>query len=304
MAATARSLADLLEDGHQLVLTHGNGPQVGNILIQNEEAHFAVPPQPLDVCGAESQGMIGYMLQQALGSELARRGAARPIVTMVTQVVVDRNDPAFRHPTKPVGPFYTAERARTLARERGYPMREDAGRGWRRVVPSPQPREIVEMPAIRSLVESGALVIACGGGGIPVWRDPETGALEGVEAVIDKDLAAAVLGLGLGCDTLLILTDVPQVALRYGRPEQIAVPYLTVAEARRHLTAGEFPAGSMGPKVEAAVRFVEGGGRQAVIASLTEAKPALAGQAGTWVVRSLEDLPGALRPSQTLEAGA
>jgi carbamate kinase len=280
--ATCRQIITLLEEGYRVVLTHGNGPQVGNIIIQNQ-ATDAVPAMPMDVCGAESQGMIGYMMQQSLYNEMVRRGMQpRPVASIVTQTVVSADDPAFRRPTKPVGPFYDEAYARKRMAE-GETWVEDAGRGWRKVVPSPDPKEIVELEAIRRLARDHAIVVCTGGGGIPVVREPD-GTLRGVEAVIDKDLAGERLATGLGADVFVILTDVPAVAVDYGKPTQRFLSRLTVSEARALQKEGHFKAGSMGPKVEACCRFVEAGGRRATIASLMEALDALAGRAGTEIV--------------------
>ncbi len=276
-----RRIAQLVEDGWRVVLTHGNGPQVGNLLIQNALAAKTVAPMPMDVCGAESQGQIGYMAAQALDNHLKKRRLATPVVTIVTQVAVDANDKAFANPSKPVGPFYSESEARKMMLEDGLAMREDAGRGWRRVVPSPEPREIIELDAIRDLLASGVLVICSGGGGVPVVRSRS--AISGIDAVIDKDLAAALLAKELGADALLILTDVPKVYVHYGTPEQTALDTVTAGQMRAHAADGHFKAGSMGPKVEACLRFVDAGG-EAVIASLTEVGPALAGEAGTRIV--------------------
>ncbi|MGQ9700087.1 MAG: carbamate kinase [Candidatus Bipolaricaulaceae bacterium] len=282
---TAEQLADMVLSGQwRIVITHGNGPQVGQILLQNDAAKHLVPPMPMDVCGAESQGLIGYMIQQALHNILARRGRPDiPIVTVVTQVLVDRDDPAFQNPTKPVGPFYTKEEALRLREEKGWQVVEDAGRGWRRVVPSPDPKAIVEKDAIRILVENRAIVIASGGGGIPVIR--ENGTYRGVEAVIDKDLAGERLAEDVGAQVFLILTDVDRVRLNYRKPDEVVLERMTVAEAQRYLAEGHFAKGSMEPKVKACIRFVEAGGERAVIASLDQALAALHGQAGTQIVR-------------------
>ena len=263
------------------MLTHGNGPQVGNLLIQNALAAKTVAPMPMDVCGAMSQGQIGYMAAQALANHLRKRKLALPVVTIVTQVAVDAKDKAFAAPSKPVGPFYSEAEAKKMMLEEGLAMREDAGRGWRRVVPSPEPREIVELEAVRGLVASGCLVVCAGGGGVPVVRS--RGALAGIDAVIDKDLAAALLAKELGADALLILTDVPKAYIGYGTPEQTALDRVSASEMRAYAAAGHFKAGSMGPKVEACLRFVDAGG-ESVIASLTEVGPALAGRAGTHIV--------------------
>jgi carbamate kinase len=276
-----RRIAQLVEDGWRVVLTHGNGPQVGNLLIQNALAAKTVAPMPMDVCGAESQGQIGYMAAQTLANHLRKRKLEVPVVTIVTQVAVDPRDKAFASPSKPVGPFYSEAEAKKMMLEEGTAMREDAGRGWRRVVPSPEPREIVELEAVRGLVESGALVICSGGGGVPVVRS--RGALSGIDAVIDKDLAAALLARELGADALLILTDVPQAYIAYGTPEQTALSRVTARQMRAYAAEGHFKAGSMGPKVEACLRFVDAGG-ESVIASLTEVGAALAGRAGTHIV--------------------
>jgi carbamate kinase len=236
---------------------------------------------PMDVCGAMSQGQIGYMAAQALANHLRKRRLDLPVVTVVTQVAVDPKDPAFASPSKPVGPFYSEAEARRMMLEEGTAMREDAGRGWRRVVPSPEPQGIVELEAVRDLVSAGCLVVCSGGGGVPVARS--RGALSGIDAVIDKDLAAALLATELHADALLILTDVPRAYLGYGTPKQAALDTVTVSRMRAYAAEGHFKAGSMGPKVEACLRFADAGG-EAVIASLTEVGPAMAGRAGTHVV--------------------
>lgn len=273
---TCAQLADMIRQGYQVILTHGNGPQVGSILLQNEEAKQAVPPMPLDVCGAQTQGFIGYMMQQSMGNQLPNLSVA----TVVTQVEVGVDDPAFQHPTKPIGPFYSPAEAERLQTEKGWSMVEDSGRGWRRVVPSPTPLAIVEKEAISALLEQGILVIAAGGGGIPVTRAAD-GKLNGVEAVIDKDLAGERLAADVEANILLILTDVEAVALNWGTPEQEFLSELNVSQARNFQHQGHFKAGSMGPKVEAACRFVENGGELAVIASLGNALAALQGNSGT-----------------------
>jgi carbamate kinase len=276
---TMQPVARLVREGIRVVLSHGNGPIVGNILIRNEAAREQIPPMPIDVCGADSQGGIGYMMQQALDNELRRLDLERTVVTLVTQVVVDERDPAFRRPTKPIGPLYTQERARTLAREKGWTVTEDAGRGWRRVVPSPRPLEVVEIGAIRRLIADGTIVIAAGGGGIPVSRQWD-GSLHGVEAVIDKDLASSLLARLLGCEMLCIVTGVDRVALDYGKPGQRDLECATADELSRYAADGQFPAGSMGPKIQAAIEFVRGGGREAVITSPGMLSEALVGTAG------------------------
>lgn len=279
---TCGRLASMITQWYQVVITHGNGPQVGNILIQNEVARDKVPAMPLDVCGAESQGLIGYMIQRSLRAELIRLGKARTVTSLVTQVRVDENDRAFRRATKPVGPFYGQDYAERQMKLKGENWVEQKGKGWRKVVPSPDPKEIVEKEAILHLIDSGVVVIACGGGGIPVVQRGE-GDLEGVEAVIDKDLAAYCLARDIEADLLLILTDVESVMLRFGQPDQVALREASVAELRRYREEGHFPDGSMGPKVEAALRFVEGEGKTAIITSLSSAQEALKGKIGTRV---------------------
>jgi len=281
---TMKPIAELIREGVQVVLSHGNGPIVGNILIRNEAARDQIPPMPLDVCGADSQGGIGYMMQQSLQNELLSAGEDRAVVTVVTQVVVDERDPAFRRPTKPIGPFYSHERARLLAKEKGWTVVEDAGRGYRRVVASPRPLEVVEIGAIRRLVSGGAIVIAAGGGGIPVTRQWD-GSYHGVEAVIDKDLASSLLARLLGCEMLCIITGVERVAIHFGKPEQRDLERATAEELSRYAAEGHFSAGSMGPKVQAAIEFVRGGGREVVITSPAKLREALDGKAGTRVMR-------------------
>jgi carbamate kinase len=280
---TAKHLAALLRRGERIAITHGNGPQVGNILLQNEIAKETLPSMPLDVCGAESQGMIGYMLQRALRSELESVGPRVAVATIVSQTLVDGADPAFKNPTKPVGPFYTAEEARQLRESKGWHMISDSGRGYRRVVPSPIPLDILEKETIIRLFETGTVVIGAGGGGVPVVREKD-GKIRGVEAVLDKDRTAALLAKILGVETLLILTDVEKVFINYGKPDQRALDRMTVQECRKYLAEGQFPAGSMGPKIESAVSFLSGSsGRRVVIASLEKAEEALKGIAGTTI---------------------
>jgi carbamate kinase len=278
----AERIADIAADGWEVVVTHGNGPQVGRILIQQEAAAKQVHPMPLDVCGAESQGQIGYLLQVTIGDVFFERGMERPVVTILTLTRVRANDPAFRRPTKFVGPFFTEARAKQLQERRGWSMKADPHGGWRRVVPSPRPYSIVETPVITQLVSSGAIVIASGGGGVPVIEKGPR--LIGKEGVVDKDLAAAILATEVAASVLLILTDVPKVQRGYGSLMPEDLDRITVDEARRMLKAGEFGAGSMGPKVEAALGFVEAGVGRAVIADLDQSREALAGSAGTEVV--------------------
>ncbi len=280
---TAKHLAALLRRGERIAITHGNGPQVGNILLQNEIAKKTLPPMPLDVCGAESQGMIGYMLQRALRSELESGGPKVPVATIVSQTLVDAKDPAFKNPTKPVGPFYTAEEAQQLRESKGWHIISDSGRGYRRVVPSPIPLDILEKETIIRLFESGTVVISVGGGGVPVMRD-RGGKIRGIEAVLDKDRTAALLAKTLGVETLLILTDVEKVFINYGKPDQRALDRMTVQECRKFLKEGQFPSGSMGPKIESAVSFLSDRvGKRVSIASLEMAEEALQGTAGTTI---------------------
>jgi carbamate kinase len=280
---TAVHVVDIIEAGYAITLTHGNGPQIGRIVLQNEAAQEITPCLPFDVCGAMSQGMIGYLLQLAVGDELWLRKMEPRVVTLLTQVVVDVNDPAFERPTKPIGAFYTREEAVRIRRTKGYTMVEDAGRGYRRVVPSPQPVKIIEIDIIRDLLSLGLIVITAGGGGIPVIEEQD-GTLSGIAAVIDKDLAAVLLAGEIGADTLLVLTSVRGVALNYRTPEERYLDRMTAHEARRYMAEGHFAAGSMRPKIEAAIRFVESGpGRKTIVAELSQAVQALEGKAGTWI---------------------
>lgn len=273
-------ILDLVQAGYHIALTHGNGPQVGSIMIQNEVAQDVIPVNPLDVCGAQTQGSLGYMISQELYNRMKERSIEKEVTTIVTRVIVDRNDANFQHPTKPVGPFYTREEAEQLAND-GLTMVEDSGRGYRRVVPTPRPIEIVEHEAISGLLNSGFLVIAAGGGGIPVVN--EGGRLSGVEAVIDKDLASALIAEEIGADILMILTGVEKVALDYGKPTQRDIDSMTVAEAREYMAEGQFPAGSMGPKIDAVCGFVEKSGGEAIITSLDRMKDAVERKTGTRV---------------------
>jgi len=262
--ATMVHVADLIREGHMVVLTHGNGPVVGNIFLRGEMAKESIPPMPLDVCGADSEGGIGYMLQQSLQNKLRGMGIEKDVITIITQVVVDAADPAFENPTKPIGPYYTGEEAGYIAKAKGWTIIEDSGRGHRRVVPSPKPVEIVEFKAIKHAIDSGAIVIAVGGGGVPVVRD-DKGDLHGVEAVIDKDRASSVLAAQIGADVLFLLTQVEKVAIDFGKPGQRDLDVISVSDARKYLEAGEFPPGSMGPKVESAIAFLDAGGDEVII---------------------------------------
>jgi len=283
---TARQISKIIEKGYQVVVTHGNGPQAGALLIQQEEAGDHVPAQTLATCGAMTQGQIGWMMQNRLAYHLARDGQKKPVCTVVTQVLVSDEDPDFQDPTKPVGPFYTEEVAKKLAEDKGYIVKEvkpNTPKPWRRVVPSPEPLGIVEEESINALIGSGAIVIASGGGGIPV-KKMDDDALEGVDAVIDKDRAGFKLSQAVKADKFMVLTDVENVYIRYNTPEQKALTRLTVAEAEKYLADGEFLKGSMGPKVEAAIRFVKWSGKEAIITSLHKAMDAIEGKNGTHIV--------------------
>ena len=262
----AEMFGNVIKAGFSLCVVHGNGPQVGNILIQQETGANRTPPYTLDICDAMTQGSMGYMLESRLINRLSYMGLDTPVTTVLTEVVVDKDDPGFRNPTKPVGPFYREFRALELIKEKGWTMKEDSGRGWRKVVPSPKPLEIVQLAAVKLLLEAGHCVIAGGGGGIPVIRDA-SGFLVGVEAVIDKDRLSALLAEQLGAATYVILTGVPKVALDFGRPTQRWVDRMTASEAARHLAAGQFPPGSMGPKIESALAFIQSGGQEVLITS-------------------------------------
>ncbi|HEX7486635.1 MAG TPA: carbamate kinase [Vicinamibacterales bacterium] len=280
---TARAVVGLIEDGFSLVLTHGNGPQVGAALLRSERASDQVYSQSLDVCDATTQGEIGYLLQQSLHNELRAAGLRVPVATILSQVVVSADDPAMEHPTKPIGPFYSRADAEGRARLLGWQVVEDAARGYRRVVPSPEPIEIVEEPVIRTLLAQGVLVIAAGGGGIPVVRTPD--GLEGIEAVIDKDRASALLASRLGVDCFIISTDADCVYVDYRRPTQRPLGRVTAADLAAYYAAGQFPPGNMGPKVESALRFLNNGGREVIVTSYEHLRAAAHGDAGTHIVR-------------------
>jgi carbamate kinase len=277
---SARWLAEIVNQGYRLLVVHGNGPQVGNILIQAEEASTKVPPQSLDIAVAQTEGSMGFMLQQAIRNRLESVGRSGHVTTVLTEVEVDVNDPAFKRPTKPIGPFFTRYRAEALERDLGWTMREDAGRGWRHVVPSPRPLRILNVATIIHILGNADVVIAAGGGGIPVVRGRD-GQWRGVEAVIDKDFASALLAAELKADLYLILTGVAKVSLDFGKPSQKTVDRFTVAEVERHLAAGQFPAGSMGPKMESAIQFVRATGKEVLITDVEHLRDALAGKEGT-----------------------
>lgn len=282
MRETCTHIAAMIDQGWDVAITHGNGPQVGFILLRSELASHVLHTVPLDVCGADTQGAIGYMAQVSLEAALAQRGIRKRTVTVVTRVVVDREDPAFRGPTKPIGPFYTQEQAERYRKERGWVVAEDAGRGWRRLVPSPRPLEILETDAIKSLLQAGFVVVGVGGGGIPVIR--EDGRLRGVEAVIDKDLASSLLARTVGANLLLISTAVERVALYYKQPGERFLDRVTLPEAKRYLAQGHFAPGSMGPKIQAAIEYLEAGGKEVLITAPEAVERSLAGTTGTRIV--------------------
>ncbi len=277
-------ILSLFDSGYQVVITHGNGPQVGNLLMQQESLADIIPPMPLDVCDAMTQGQIGYMIEQTLRNTFTKNGIKKPVVSLVTQVLVSENDSAFKNPTKFIGPFFNKEESEKLERERGWQMREDSGRGWRRVVPSPKPVDIVEKEEIEEMIKRNFVVIACGGGGIPVLQDKK-GKLKGVAAVIDKDFAAERLASLIGAEILLLVTSVNQVSIFYGTPKQKNLSKMTLKEARHYLAEGHFPPGSMGPKIEAAIKFLDSGGKKAIITSLEGIDNALKGKGGTEITQ-------------------
>jgi len=277
---TCEHVAQISGMGYEIAVVHGNGPQVGRIVMASEAAKEITPAMPFDVCGAMSQGYIGYHIQQCLLYALNKRNRHVPVVTVATQMIVDEKDPAFRNPTKPIGPFYTEEEAKALQEEKGWVMKEDAGRGWRRVVASPKPLRIVEIESVRQLWDN-TIVITCGGGGIPVLEKID-GHLEGVAAVIDKDFAAELLAEQVNADVLMILTEVEKVAINFNKPDQKNLDHLTLIEAAKYIEEGQFPAGSMLPKVEAAMKFVRMfPDKKAIITSLDKAVEALNGETGT-----------------------
>jgi carbamate kinase len=277
---TSEYIAEISCSGYEIALVHGNGPQVGRILLASETAKDVTPPMPFDVCGAMSQGYIGYHIQQGLKYALSKRNRILPVVSIITQMVVDKDDEAFQNPTKPIGPFYTEEEAKKLEIEKGYTVKEDAGRGWRRVVPSPIPSRIVEIDTIKKLWNS-TIVIACGGGGIPVIEEND-GSLKGIAAVIDKDYAAERLAEDIDADILMILTEVEKVSINYKKPNQEDLGHLTTDQAEKYIEEGHFAPGSMLPKIKAAVKFAKSrAGRKAVITSLYKATEALEGNCGT-----------------------
>lgn len=282
-AETCHHIAGMIQQGWEVVITHGNGPQVGFIVRRSELSRHELHEVPLDSCGADTQGAIGYMLQRALYNEFRQRGMDKNAATVVTQVLVDRHDPAFQNPSKPIGSFMDEATAQARAQTEGWAVKEDAGRGWRRVVASPLPRRIIELEAIKRLIAADITVIAVGGGGIPVVED-EHGNLAGTDAVIDKDYASSLLARNIQADLFLISTAVEQVALNYGKPDQRTLSRMTLAEARRYYQEGHFPAGSMGPKIKAIMDYLEAGGKQALITNPENIERALRGETGTLIV--------------------
>ena len=276
-------LLSLFNMGYRILITHGNGPQVGNFLMQQECLAENVPPMPLDACNAMTQGQIGYMIEQKLRNTFTRNNIKKPIIVFITQVVVSKDDPAFNNPTKFIGPFFNKEQSDKLSREEGWLMREDSGRGYRRIVASPRPIDIIEKEEIAEMAHKDFVVIACGGGGIPVIRD-EKGCLKGVSAVIDKDFAAEKIGNFIGAELLLLITPVDRVAINFGTPEQKNLSKITLEEAERYFSEGHFAPGSMGPKIEAAIQFLRSGGKKAIITSLDCIESAIKGEAGTEII--------------------
>ena len=281
---TGKYIAELIAEGMSIVITHGNGPQVGFIYRRGELGRHELPLIPLDICGADTQGAIGYMIQKALLNHFRRMGVAKKVTTVVTQTLVNTDDPSFQHPTKPIGSFMREEEALANRKEFGWEVVEDAGRGFRRVVPSPIPREIIELDVIRLLIERGYVVVATGGGGIPVIRN-ERGEIEGVEAVIDKDLASSLLARNLGADTFIISTAIDAVYLNFGTENQKPIPHATLPEIKRYLAEGHFKPGSMKPKIESIILFLEGGGRKAIITSPENLLKSVRGESGTTIVK-------------------
>ena len=279
----ARWLAEIVRHGYQLIVVHGNGPQVGNVLIQAEEASTKIPPQTLDVAVAQTEGSIGFLLQQQLRNRLESLGLDSEVATLLTEVEVDPNDIAFKKPTKPIGPFFTRYRAEALTRDYGWTMREDSGRGWRKVVPSPAPKRVLNQTTIQAVLRSVDVVIAAGGGGIPVVRGRD-GQWHGIEAVIDKDFASSLLASELGAEVYIVLTGVTRVSINFGKPDQKELDRMTVTEAEKHLADGQFPPGSMGPKIEASIGFVKRSGQHVLITDVDRLREALDGKDGTLIV--------------------
>ena len=277
-------IAKMASQGKRIVITHGNGPIVGNIVIRNEAAKDIIPPMPLYICNADSEGGIGFMIQQAIYNQLKKLNAHRDVATIVTQVVVDKNDPAFSKPTKPIGPFYTKEEAERIKQQKGWTIHEDSNRGYRRVVPSPKPLKVIEADIIKRLAMDGVIVIAAGGGGVPVVEVNE-GKLQGIDAVIDKDLTTAVLANAIGAETFIDLTQTDSVYINYGKQNQKPLNRPALSEVKKYLTRGEFPPGSMGPKIEAAIEFLETGGKEVIITTPELVEAAMKGKAGTRITK-------------------
>jgi carbamate kinase len=273
----------LFDMGYRILITHGNGPQVGNFLMQQESLAENVPPMPLDACNAMTQGQIGYMIGHRLRNTFTRNNIKKPVIVFITQVVVSQDDPAFKNPTKFIGPFFNKVQSEKLSREEGWLMKEDSGRGYRRIVASPRPIDIIEKEEIAEMAHKDFVVIACGGGGIPVIRD-EKGCLKGVPAVIDKDFAAEKIGNFIGAELLLLITPVDRVAINFGTPEQKNLSKITLEEAERYFSEGHFAPGSMGPKIEAAIQFLRSGGKRAIITSIDNIESAIKGEAGTEII--------------------
>ncbi|MCJ7680130.1 MAG: carbamate kinase [Candidatus Aminicenantes bacterium] len=279
----AQLMIHIIKKGYDLIIVHGNGPQVGNLLIQMEEAINKIPPFSLDICDAMTEGSMGYLLEKALLNELRKNSLDKDVATLMTQIVVDKDDPAFENPTKPIGPYYSKYRALMLMKEKKWIMVEDSGRGYRKVVPSPRPIDVIPKRIIHNLVYSGKIVIAAGGGGIPVIINGN-GLFQGVEAVIDKDFASGLIAHEVGCDLFIILTNVPKICLNFGTPDEKPVSSMTVSEAQKHLDDGQFPPGSMGPKVKAAIEYIESGGNEVLITSANHLKAALLNRSGTKII--------------------
>lgn len=280
----ANIITNIISKGYELIIVHGNGPQVGNLLIQMEDASNVIPPFPLDICDAMTEGSMGYMLEKAILNELRRKSIDKEVVSILTQMIVNRDDPAFSKPTKPIGPFYNAFRAQKLKKENGWQIVEDAGRGFRRVVASPRPIDVIPKHSIRALVKKGTVVIAAGGGGIPVYIN-HTGYLDGVEAVIDKDHASSLIAREAGVELFIILTGVDNVRENFGKKNETPIKIMDIERAQQMLDAGQFPAGSMGPKIQASIDYIRGGGKEVIITSLEKLKLALVGRAGTRIVK-------------------
>ncbi len=285
----ASLMVHVVKKGYDLIIVHGNGPQVGNLLIQMEEAVTKIPPFSLEVCDAMTEGSMGFMLEKAIINELRKNSVDKEVATLITQVVVDREDPAFENPTKPIGPFYSKYRAQQLAKQKKWTVIEDAGRGYRKVVPSPKPIDVVPKRVIRDLVHSGKIVIASGGGGIPVIINGR-GLFEGVEAVIDKDYAASLIAREVKADLFILLTNVERVYLNFGKSDEEPIETMTIKQAEEYLSQGQFPAGSMGPKIQAAIEYIKGGGKETLITTANQLKAALINRSGTKIGASVQEI--------------